>query len=504
METLQHLILHDISNSEEIEAVKSGAHTLTYAEYRKRINQLAQSLLNKGIKKDDRVAMLCKNGHASSIVMFAALEIGAVVVPVSWQLTPYEMKGILAACEPKAVFYGTEFKEIMEEVLPALASSLKLKVVTGTAAETTPEFDALLTGSGDTPDVETVSENDTALLMFTSGTTGNPKRCMITHGGIYNYVKATLAYTGRMQNVRFLACHPNYHTSAIICQMVGTMSGTTFIMTDNQDPVENLKLIEKEKIQTIMALPVYFTYLLKAWEKHQTDMSSIVYLMTGGTKVPSSLIQQYRDIGIPLMHGYGSTEAWGISSWNPQMGMDKAASAGKPMEEVDVRIEDPETGEVLPQGSIGEVVVTNPFLFKGYEGNEEATRKVLKDGWFHTGDSGYVDEDGFIFITGRYKDVIIYGGDNIYPDQIEEVIQQVPGILETAVVGIPDPLYGEKPKAFIVTNGREDLTEDEVTRFLQERLAAFKIPDIEFVSELPKNNLGKVRKDVLRKQAVRS
>ncbi len=129
---------------------------------------------------------------------------------------------------------------------------------------------------------------------------------------------------------------------------------------------------------------------------------------------------------------------------------------------------------------------------------------MLKDGWFHTGDSGYVDEDGFIFITGRYKDVIIYGGDNIYPDQIEEVIQQVPGILETAVVGIPDPLYGEKPKAFIVTNGREDLTEEEVTRFLQERLAAFKIPDIEFVSELPKNNLGKVRKDVLRKQAVRS
>ena len=146
----------------------------------------------------------------------------------------------------RKLFYSTEFKEIMEEVLPALASSLKLKVVTGTAAETTPEFDALLTGSGDTPDVETVSENDTALLMFTSGTTGNPKRCMITHGGIYNYVNATLAYTGRMQHVRFLACHPNYHTSAIICQMVGTMSGTTFIMTDNQDPVENLKLIEKK------------------------------------------------------------------------------------------------------------------------------------------------------------------------------------------------------------------------------------------------------------------
>lgn len=504
MKTLQHLILHDIPNSEEIEAVKSGAHTLNYAEYRKRINQLAQALLDKGIQKADRVAMLCKNGRASSIIMFAALEVGAAVVPVSWQLTPYEMKGILSACEPKAIFYGTEFKDVMKEVLPALTSSLRLTVVTGTAEETTPEFDALFTSSGATPDVETVSENDTALLMFTSGTTGNPKRCMVTHGGIYNYVKAMLATSGRMQNVRFLACHPNYHTSALICQMVGTVTGTTFIMTDTQDPVENLKLIEKEKIQTVMALPVYYTYLLKAWETHQTDLSSILYMLTGGTKVPSSLIQQYRDIGIPLMHGYGSTEAWGISSWNPQLGMDKAASAGKPMEEVKVRIEDPETGEVLPQGSIGEVVVTSPFLFKGYEDNEEATRKVLKDGWFYTGDSGYVDEDGFIYITGRYKDVIIYGGDNIYPDQIEEVIQQVPGILETAVVGVPDPLYGEKPKAFIVTNGRKGLTEEEVTRFCQERLAAFKIPEIEFVSELPKNNLGKVKKDVLRKQAVRS
>ncbi|MBT2573194.1 acyl--CoA ligase [Bacillus sp. ISL-51] len=504
MKTLQHLILHDIPNSEEIEAVKSGAHTLNYAEYRKRINQLAQALLDKGIQKGDRVALLCKNGRASSIIMFAALEVGAAVVPVSWQLTPYEMKGILSACEPKAIFYGTEFKDIMKEVLPALTSSLHLTVVTGTAEETTPEFDALFTSSGETPDVEMVSENDTALLMFTSGTTGNPKRCMVTHGGIYNYVKSTLAGSVRMQHVRFLACHPNYHTSAIICQMVGTVTGTTFIMTDTQDPVENLKLIEKEKIQTVMALPVYYTYLLKEWEKHQTDLSSIVYMLTGGTKVPSSLIQQYYDIGIPLMHAYGSTEAWGISSWNPQMGMDKAASAGKPMEEVDVRIEDPETGEVLPQGSIGEVVVTSPFLFKGYEDNEEATQKVLKDGWFRTGDSGYVDEDGFIYITGRYKDVIIYGGDNIYPDQIEEVIQQVPGILETAVVGIPDPLYGEKPKAFIVTNGSEDLTEEEVTRYCQERLAAFKIPEIEFVSELPKNNLGKVKKDVLRKQAVRS
>lgn len=129
---------------------------------------------------------------------------------------------------------------------------------------------------------------------------------------------------------------------------------------------------------------------------------------------------------------------------------------------------------------------------------------MLQNGWFKTGDSGYVDEDGFIFITGRYKDVIIYGGDNVYPDQVEEVIQQIPGILETAVVGIPDPLYGEKPRAFIVKNGAQRLTEEDVIAFCQERLSAYKIPEVEFVNELPKNNLGKVKKDVLRKQAVHS
>jgi acyl-CoA synthetase (AMP-forming)/AMP-acid ligase II len=148
--------------------------------------------------------------------------------------------------------------------------------------------------------------------------------------------------------------------------------------------------------------------------------------------------------------------------------------------------------------------VHSPFLFKGYEENPEATAKVLQNGWFRTGDSGYVDEDGFIFITGRYKDVIIYGGDNVYPDQVEEVIQQIPGILETAVVGIPDPLYGEKPKAFIVTNGTQEITEADVIAYCKERLSAYKIPEIEFVKELPKNNLGKVKKDVLRKQAVHS
>lgn len=176
------------------------------------------------------------------------------------------------------------------------------------------------------------------------------------------------------------------------------------------------------------------------------------------------------------------------------MGMDKAASAGKPVAGVKVKVVDPQTGEELPQGEIGEIVVHTPFLFKGYEDNPEATAKVLQNGWFKTGDSGYVDEDGFIFITGRYKDVIIYGGDNVYPDQVEEVIQQIPGILETAVVGIPDPLYGEKPRAFIVKNGAQRLTEEDVIAFCQERLSAYKIPEVEFVNELPKNNLGKVKK----------
>ncbi|MGR6856277.1 class I adenylate-forming enzyme family protein [Bacillus halotolerans] len=503
METLQHLILHDMPDSEEIEAVKSGAHTLTYAAYHKRINQLANALLQKGIQKGDHVALLCKNGHPASTIMFAALEIGAVVVPVSWQLKPYEMTGILKASKPKALFYGTEFKEIMDEVLPEL-SSVRLIMETGTAYETSPVFEALFAGPDHLPKAETVSPDDTALLMFTSGTTGNPKRCMITHGGIYNYVSKSNSSSARMKNLRFLACHPIYHTSALICIMLGTFAGTTFIFTKDQDPVRMLKVIEEEKIQTIMALPVFYTYLLEAWEEHQTDLSSLIILMTGGTKVPSSLIQRYLDIGIQLAHGYGSTEAWGISTWVPEMGMDKAASAGKPVADVQVKVEDPETREELPQGEIGEIVVHSPFLFKGYEENPEATAKVLQNGWFRTGDSGYVDEDGFIFITGRYKDVIIYGGDNVYPDQVEEVIQQIPGILETAVVGIPDQLYGEKPKAFIVTNSTQEITEADVIAFCKERLSAYKIPEIEFVKELPKNNLGKVKKDVLRKQAVHS
>ncbi|BBP86847.1 hypothetical protein BsIDN1_04650 [Bacillus safensis] len=211
----------------------------------------------------------------------------------------------------------------------------------------------------------------------------------------------------------------------------------------------------------MMAFPSAYTYMLEEMKRGSYDLSSFEIAISGGTKVPVRLIKDYKEAGIQMMHGYGSTEAWVVSAWHPAMGEDKMGSAGKVDPDVEVKIVHPETDETLPAGEIGEVVMRSPFYFLGYYHQPDATAKVLKDGWFHMGDAGYLDKDGFLFITGRYKDVILYGGDNIYPDQVEEVIEQIPGVIESAVIGVPDELYGEVPSAYIVKR--------RIRRFLRRR-----------------------------------
>ena len=241
----------------------------------------------------------------------------------------------------------------------------------------------------------------------------------------------------------------------------------------------------------MMAFPSAYTYMLEEMKRGSYDLSSFEIAISGGTKVPVRLIKDYKEAGIQMMHGYGSTEAWVVSAWHPAMGEDKMGSAGKVDPDVEVKIVHPETEETLPAGEIGEVVMRSPFYFLGYYHQPDATAKVLKDGWFHMGDAGYLDKDGFLFITGRYKDVILYGGDNIYPDQVEEVIEQIPGVIESAVIGVPDELYGEVPSAYIVKDESADFCEEDVVNYCQERLADYKVPSIHFISELPKTSLVK-------------
>jgi acyl-CoA synthetase (AMP-forming)/AMP-acid ligase II len=187
-----------------------------------------------------------------------------------------------------------------------------------------------------------------------------------------------------------------------------------------------------------------------------------------------------------------------VSVWTPDMGNEKIESAGKPLSGVEVKIIDPESRQEVKTGEVGEIIIKSPYCFKGYWHNQEATDKVLRDGWFYMGDAGKVDQDGFLYIMGRFKDVIVYGGDNIYPDQVEEIIEQIDTVIEAAVVGVEDPVYGEKPRAYVVKDPHSSLTKEDILKYCRDRLASYKIPEVYFIDQLPKNQLGKVLKRELK------
>lgn len=501
MGTLQQLINHHMENSDELAALSGGSRTFTFKEYCERVNQLSHYLLEAGVQKGDHVAILCKNNHHFPVILLASLKIGATAVPLSWQLTSYELEGILNKSQPKAVFYDREFADVLLPLRRQLERCILIEA--GAGMDTTEQFESLIKDRPSEVETEQVTEHDLALMLFTSGTTGNPKGCMVNHGSLTAYLTEVNVKGKRLKGTRFLASHPLYHMSSLNHVFQGAFEGVGLYFLSDPEPAEILQEIEAKGIHMMMAFPSVYTYMLEEMKKREYNLSSILSLISGGTKVPVRLIKEYHERGIQMVQGYGSTEAWTISVWRPDMGWDKANSAGKPIPHVSVKIVHPETREELPTGEVGEVAVKSPYVFEGYYQNPQATQKVLKDGWFYMGDSGRLDENGFLYITGRYKDVIVYGGDNIYPDQVEEVIEQVPGVVETAVIGVPDEMYGEVPRAYVVKNESSPLSERDIVEFCKGRLAEYKIPDIVFAESLPKNRLGKIVKKDLRELAAK-
>ncbi|ATH94227.1 long-chain fatty acid--CoA ligase [Bacillus glycinifermentans] len=499
--TLQQLINHHMENSDELAALSGGSRTFTFKEYCERVNQLSHYLLEAGVQKGDHVAILCKNNHHFPVILLASLKIGATAVPLSWQLTSYELEGILNKSQPKAVFYDREFADVLLPLRRQLERCILIEA--GAGMDTTEQLESLLKDRPSEVETEQVTEHDLALMLFTSGTTGNPKGCMVNHGSLTAYLTEVNVKGKRLKGTRFLASHPLYHMSSLNHVFQGAFEGVGLYFLSDPEPAEILQEIEAKGIHMMMAFPSVYTYMLEEMKKREYNLSSILSLISGGTKVPVRLIKEYHERGIQMVQGYGSTEAWTISVWRPDMGWDKANSAGKPIPHVSVKIVHPETREELPTGEVGEVAVKSPYVFEGYYQNPQATQKVLKDGWFYMGDSGRLDENGFLYITGRYKDVIVYGGDNIYPDQVEEVIEQVPGVVETAVIGVPDEMYGEVPRAYVVKNESSPLSERDIVEFCKGRLAEYKIPDIVFAESLPKNRLGKIVKKDLRELAAK-
>jgi acyl-CoA synthetase (AMP-forming)/AMP-acid ligase II len=319
---------------------------------------------------------------------------------------------------------------------------------------------------------------------------------MISHGCYDTYLRGSRAHADHP--ARFLAVHPLFHMSSTSLIFYNIFCGNTMVMLADGDPVSILKTIESEKIEAMFAFPSVYAYLLEEMNTKQWDVSSLKFVSTGGTKASSALIRRYLELGIPMTQGYGSTEAAFVSGWHPMMGMESVDSVGRPFKNVQVKIVHPDTGEDVPAGNVGEVKVKSPYLFKGYLNNPEATATVLIDGWYHMGDAGMLDPDGFLYISGRYKEMILVGGDNVYPVEVEDIIDHIHDVLEVAVVGIAHETLGEVPRAFVVKKERSLLTEADIVNACREKLAEYKIPEVVFVSSLPVNGLGKVMKHLLK------
>ncbi|WP_426950133.1 class I adenylate-forming enzyme family protein [Bacillus mycoides] len=494
MRTMRQLLPKRAIQSPNLEALVGGEKRYSFQQYNERVNQLAHYLLHTGVKRGDRIGILCENNHPFPSVMMASLKIGAVFIPLNHQLTAYELESIVKEARLKVLVIDDEFSKVVLKI----NAVKEIPYVIETTKEGFGSFELKLKEQPITePNVE-VHEDDDAIYLFTSGTTGQAKACVIGHKNLHHYFTEIAGQREIPAGERFLSVHPLFHMSGVLSILNCIYHGVTMVFLADSNPALIWDKIEEEKITTMLAFPAVYSYMLDELDKKERNISAFKVAQSGGAKVPETLIQKYMEKGIYMVQGYGSTEGWVVTSWHPNMGKEKMSSVGKTLKHVELKIVHPETGDELTTNEVGEIHVKSPYMFKGYWNNEEATKKVVKDNWFNMGDAGMIDDDGFLHIMGRYKDVIVRGGDNVYPDQVEDVIHEINGVLEVAVVGIPNDFWGEVPTAYIVKDIQTSLTEEEIIQHCKEKLASYKIPEVVFMDELPKNALGKVLKRELR------
>ncbi len=474
----------------------------TYTEMNARSNRAANALKKLGVKKGDRIALLMMNSIEFMELFFAIGKIGAVGVPLNWRLVADELCFILKDSGAKTLIYGDDFGEVVDEIHGRGRKGTKLKnyLCLGNAAKYASDYDEV-TGdaSSDEPPIG-AKDGDDMFIMYTSGTTGLPKGVVHTHetviwGNLTAVTTADIRYKDR-----YLTMLPLFHVGALNPMTSCVHCGGTAVVMRAFDPQECWRVIEREKITTMLAVPAMLNFMQQVPEKDTVDFSSLRWCMSGAAPVPVNLIEVYSKMGIEIHQVYGLTETCGPSCLiSPDDAIVKAGSTGKAFFHTSVRVVD-EKGKNVPRGEIGEVIVKGRHIMKEYWNRPEATKEAIRNGWLYTGDLAIMDEEGFVYIQDRKKDMIISGGENIYPAEIENVILGHPKVKDVAVIGQPSKKWGETPLA-IVVKGDDSLTEAEVLEWCHGKLARFKQPQaVEFVDEIPRNPTGKILKRILREQ----
>lgn len=471
-------------------------------QFNELVNKTARAFGHLCIKKGDRVAILMANCSEFLEVFFACAKTGAIMVPLNLRLATPELLYILKDSEPDTLIYSSEFADKVREIK---SSNTGLKQYLRHGGESLKDdrlFADLTQGfSGIEPlETENVDLNDPLFIMYTSGTTGDPKGAVLTHQNIlFGAIHSLLGY-GINKTYKSLVVAPLFHIGALAASVTPIIyGGGSIVISTFYNAAEMLKTVCREKINYLFAVPVMFQLMTEVQEWKNADLSHVHFFISGGAPIPLPVIKKYQEEkGVGFVQGYALTETGRLTSLDLEDSIRKAGSVGKEVFHVNLRIVD-DAGKNLPENEPGEIVVQGPNVFAGYWRKEAATAAAMKGGWFHTGDMGRRDDDGFIYIVGRKVEMIISSGENIYPVEVERAIQSLPQIKEAAVVGMPNAKRGEVVGAFVILQKDAKLSENEILTALHDKIAHYKIPKkIFFVDDFPRNQSGKVLKRILK------
>ncbi len=476
----------------------STGRRYTYAELDAGSRAIAAHWQALGLRKGDRVCILAEPRPEYVQAFFAAGKTGVVFVPLNSRNTPRELVDIVKDCTPSAILYSDAFASVIEEVhrLAPIAHLMSIDTVARNVEPRALSF---------TPCA--LSPDDVCCLLYTSGTTGKPKGVMIPYRQVAaNAVNTVLNWQLRDDDVAPIFT-PMYHAGGLFVFLTPVFAiGGAIVLHSKFDPAEVWSAIEREGATVVFGVPTTFKMLMDAPEFARVKLDRVRWMISGGAPLPKYILSAYQERGITFKQGYGLTEI-GVNCFTmtTDESRGKIGSIGKPMMNTEARLIDAD-GRDVQRDDVGELWLRGDHVCRGYWNNPEATAAALDcDGWFHTGDLARRDADGFFYIAGRLKDMIISGGVNVYPAEIEAALVQHPAVAEAAVVGMPDEKWGEVGIAFVVVRPGETLTAENVLRFLESRLARFKLPkEVVFLPELPRTAYGKVLKGELRERWQRS
>ena len=473
-------------------ALIGGGREYTYKEMADSIQQTVYVLKSKiQIKKGERIAVLSSNSTAYMMMYFAIAEMGCIIVPLNTRLSTKELEFQIKDCQANYIFTSDEFAEVGKSLQQL--SGVKCLLLESISEYTFESIPGQRTKYFSTNDVDASSP---FIICYTSGTTGKPKGAVLTQENMYwNAVNNVLALDITSTD-RMLTLLPFFHIGGIgLFTFPVFFAGGTVIIPDNLEPANTLRVIEKEEVTLVMGVPTIFHSLRSSDSFNKTNFESIRWFYSGGAPCPKELIHFYLEKSIPFGQGYGLTEASPtVFMLSKEDYFKKVGSIGKPAMFCDIRIVN-STGEDVSHNEVGELLVKGPNVITEYWNLPDETEKAFIDGWFRTGDLVKADEDGFVYIAGRKKEMLISGGENIYPLEVEQVLLQHPEVEEVTVFGITDPKWGEVPVASVILTKGSHLTELEIIKHCLKTLTKFKCPKkVEILSSFPRSSIGKVNK----------